>query len=189
MTHGSDTLESFLDYLNQIDSTGKIKLTMQVQDEDGMGFLDLKLKLENSKITVDVFAKPTKSFTYVLPTSCYHRKSISNIPRGIAIRLTRICDTDEKFHSRSIEYKNYPIARDYKLSIVNKYFAHVLTLSRQQARQKSTNWKSQVSKNVKLIKKYNPRLPELKHMPLLYTDHTLKTIFPQDCIISVFKRN
>ena len=24
-THGSDTLESFLDYLNQIDSTGKIK--------------------------------------------------------------------------------------------------------------------------------------------------------------------
>ena len=172
MTYGSDTLESFLDYLNQIDSTGKIKLTMQVQDEDGMGFLDLKLKLENSKITVDIFAKPTKSFTYVLPTSCYHRKSISNIPRGIAIRLTRICDTDEKFHSRSIEYKNYLIARDYKPSIVNKHFAHVLTLSRQQARQKSTNWKSQVSKNVKFIKKYNPRLPELnsllkKHMPLL----------------------
>ena len=52
---------------------------------------------------------------------------------------------------------------------------HVSTLSRQQARQKSTNWKSQVSKNVKLITKYNPRLPDLnsllkKHMPLLYTD-------------------
>ena len=29
---------------------------MQVQDE----FLDLKLKLENIKIAVDVFAKPTK---------------------------------------------------------------------------------------------------------------------------------
>ena len=35
-THGSDTLESFLDYLNQIDSKGKIKLTMQVQDEDAI---------------------------------------------------------------------------------------------------------------------------------------------------------
>ena len=43
-THGSDTLESFLDYLNQIDLTGKIKFTMQVQDEDGIEFLDLKLK-------------------------------------------------------------------------------------------------------------------------------------------------
>ena len=37
-THDSDTLESFLDYLNQIDSTGKIKFTMQVQGEDGTVF-------------------------------------------------------------------------------------------------------------------------------------------------------
>ena len=98
--------------LNQIDSTGKIKFTLQVQDEDGIEFLDLKLKLENSKIAVDAFAKPTNSFTYVLPTSRYTRRSLNNIPRGIALRLGRICDTDEKFNSRSIEYKNYLIARD-----------------------------------------------------------------------------
>ena len=36
--HVSDILESFLDYLNQIDSTGKIKFTIQVQDEDGIDF-------------------------------------------------------------------------------------------------------------------------------------------------------
>ena len=39
---------------------------MQVQDEDGIEFLDLRPKLENSKVAVDVFAKPTNSFTYVL---------------------------------------------------------------------------------------------------------------------------
>ena len=165
---------------------------MQVQDEDGIEFLDLKLELENSKIAVDVFAKPTNSFTYVLRTSCYPRKSINNIPRSIALRLRHICDTDEKFNSRSIEHNNYLIARDYKRSIVNKHFAHISTLSRQQARQKSTNQKSHVSKNVKLIMKYNPRLPDLntslkKHMPLVSTDPTLKTIFPQGCINSVFK--
>ena len=108
----------------------------------------------------------------MLPTSCYPRKSINNIPRGVALRLRRICDTDEKFNSRSIEYKNYFIARDYKPSIVNKQFAYVSTLSRQQDRQKSTNRRSQVSKNVKLIMKYNPRFPDLnkllkKHMSLL----------------------
>ena len=83
---------------------------MQVQDEDGIEFLDLKFKLENSKIAVDNFGKPTNSFTYVLPTSCCPRKSINNIPRGITLRLRRICDTDEKFNSRSIEYKNYLLA-------------------------------------------------------------------------------
>ena len=42
--------------------------------------------------------------------------------------------------------------------------------------------------------KYNPRFPDLnsllkKHIPLLYTDPTLETIFLQGCISSVFKRN
>ena len=94
------------------------------------------------------FAKLTSSFTYVFPTTCYPRKSLNNVPRGIALRLRRICDTDEKFNSRPIEYKNYLIAGDCKQSIVNKHFAHVSTSSRQQARQKSTNRKSQVSQNV-----------------------------------------
>ena len=85
---------------------------MQVQDEDGIEFLELKLKLENSKTAADGSAKPTNSFTYVLLTICYLRKSLNNIPRSIALRLRRICDDGEKVNSRSIEYKNYLIARD-----------------------------------------------------------------------------
>ena len=63
---------------------------MQVLDEDGIEFLDLKLKSENSTIAVDVFAKPTNGFTYVLPTSCYSRKSLSKITHGKALRLRHI---------------------------------------------------------------------------------------------------
>ena len=75
-------------------------------------------------------------------------------------------------HCRSMEYKNYPLVRDYKPSIVNKHPADASTLSRQQARQNPTNQKSQVSKNVTPMLKYNPRLPDhnsllKKHMPLL----------------------
>ena len=57
---------------------------MNVQDEFGLEFLDLKLKSENSKIAVDIFTKLTNSSTYVLPTGCYPIKSFNNIPRGIA---------------------------------------------------------------------------------------------------------
>ena len=45
-------------------------------------------------------------FTYVLPTRCYPRESINNIPHGIALRLRRICDSDGKFKHLSQEYKN-----------------------------------------------------------------------------------
>ena len=71
------------------------------------------LNLENGQITVDVHSNPTNSSTYVLPATCYPRKSVNNIPHIIALRLRRICDSDEKFKYRSEEYKNYFIARDY----------------------------------------------------------------------------
>ena len=48
-------------------------------------FLELKLKQKNGKITVDLHSKPTNSLTYVLPTTCYPRKSITNIPHGIIV--------------------------------------------------------------------------------------------------------
>ena len=57
---------------------------MQVQDEYGIEFLDLKRKFENNKIAADVFAKSTNSFTHVVPSSCYPRKTLSHIPHGIA---------------------------------------------------------------------------------------------------------
>ena len=40
-------------------------------------------------------------------------KNINKIPKGIALRPQRICDTAEKYVSRADEYKNYLLARDY----------------------------------------------------------------------------
>ena len=39
-------LSSFLDYLNTMDKTGKIKFTMEIAGETGLEFLDLKLKIQ-----------------------------------------------------------------------------------------------------------------------------------------------
>ena len=98
--HRIDALPSFLDYVNNVDQAGKIKFTMEVGDQEKvLEFLDLRIKCVDDKLSVDVFAEPTNSFTYVKPSTCYPRKSIHNVPRGIALRLRRICDTDEKFES------------------------------------------------------------------------------------------
>ena len=43
-THNINTLSALLDYLNNIDSTGKIKFTLRIADENDLEFLDLKLK-------------------------------------------------------------------------------------------------------------------------------------------------
>ena len=106
-----------------LDPTQRIKFTVEVAEPGNyLEFLDLKLKWENSKTPMDVHSKPNNSFTYVLPTTCYSRKSINKIPHGIALTLRRICDSDKKFKHHSEEYKNYLIARDYHPRLVDKQF-------------------------------------------------------------------
>ena len=60
---------------------------MQVADEKGIEFLDLKFKIVEGKINFDVYSKPTNSFMQVLPSTCYLYKNIRNVPKGIALRL------------------------------------------------------------------------------------------------------
>ena len=96
-THGPASVSLFLEYLNKIDKTGKIQFTMQAAGNDGLEILDLKLKIVTGKISVYVFSKPTNSFTYILPSTCYPNRNIRNVPKGIALRLRRICDSDEKY--------------------------------------------------------------------------------------------
>ena len=90
----------------------------------------MKFDIETEHISVDVFSKTTNSFTDVLPSTCFPKSSIENIPKGVGLRLRRMCDSDEKFNKRSEEYQNYFIARDYKRNIVKKQFSEIKRLSR-----------------------------------------------------------
>ena len=88
----------------------------------------------NGKISADVFSKATNSFTYVLSSTCYPNRNIKNVPKGIALRLRRICDSDEKYAERSEEYQKYVIARDSQPGSVKRQFEEFKKLSRSEAR-------------------------------------------------------
>ena len=55
--------------------------------KDVLEFLDLKLKFdkEHKRISVDIFAKATNSFTDVLPSTCFPKISIENVSKGVAL--------------------------------------------------------------------------------------------------------
>ena len=71
--------------------TKKIQFTMEVA-KDVLEFLDLKLKFdkEYKRISLDIFAKATNSFTYILPSTIFPKNRIENVPKGVALRLRRI---------------------------------------------------------------------------------------------------
>ena len=140
-----------------------------------------------------MFAKDTSSFTYVLPSASFPKNNIENIPKGVALRLRRICDSDEKFEKHSAEYQNYLIARDYKPGKVKKQFSDIKKLTREEAR-KPKLLKTTFSTSCNLITQYNPLLPNLKtiirnHLPILYSNQQMLDIFPQNTISVTYKRN
>ena len=53
----------------------------------GLEFLDLTIECVEGKLSADIFAKPSNTFTYVKPSTYYLRKNIHNVPHGIALRL------------------------------------------------------------------------------------------------------
>ena len=159
--HSREDLDLFFNCMNNIASTKKIQFNMEVA-KDILKFLNLRLKIDkvSKLISADIFCKATSSFTYVLPSTCFPKTNIENIPKGVALRLRRICDSDSKFEKRRAEYQNYLIARDYKPSKVKKQFSNVRNTSREETRR--TKIKSDFSTTCNLITKCNPMLPNFK---------------------------
>ena len=162
--------------------------------KDVLEFLDLKLKFdkEYKRISVDILAKATNGFRYVLASTCFPKNSIENVPKGVALRLRRICDSDNKFDERSVQYQKYLVPRDYKPSKVKKQFSDVRNISREEARRPKNN--NNFSASCNLITQYNPLLPNIKtiikkHLPVLHSSHEMLQIFPENTVNVTYRRN
>ena len=81
-------------------------------------------------------------------------------PKSVALRLRRICDSDDKFEERNVQNQKYLVARYYKPSRVIKQFSDVRKISREEARIPKNNTNFSASCN--LITQYNPLLPNIK---------------------------
>lgn len=191
-----EELHEFVSIMNNADPTGKLKYELKIADENGLNLLDLKLKfnITTRSIEIDVYAKPTNSFSYVDSTTCYSQSNIRNIPYGIGLRLRRICDDDNKFEKRASEYSNYLIARNYKPNDVDRQFNKVRNITRAEARQpKIRNANSQTTKNA-FITTYNPILPNFHKiindkLHILHSDPKLVNLFPTGSIKPIYRRS
>ena len=90
--------------------------------KDHLCFLDLKISVSSNKLMTTVYSKPTDSHLYLHSTSCHKSSSINGIPKGIALRLRRICSTTQEYQSKAKEYSSYLVARDHNPKTVKSTF-------------------------------------------------------------------
>ena len=67
---------------------------------DHLCFLDLKMSMLGNKVMTAVYSKPTNNHLYLHSTSCHKSFSINDIQKGVALRLRRICSTEEEYQNK-----------------------------------------------------------------------------------------
>ena len=60
-------------------------------------FQDVQVHVNNNQIQTDLLTKPTDKHQYLLKTSCHPTHTKPTIPFSLALRLRRICSTDDFF--------------------------------------------------------------------------------------------
>ena len=68
--------------MNSKDSSKKVQFHTSCPTDNVLELLELTLSFDvtSKQILVDVFSKPTNSFTYVMPSTCFPRRNIQKSP-------------------------------------------------------------------------------------------------------------
>ena len=98
-----------------------------------------------------VCSKTTDSHLYLQSTLCHKSSSINGTPKGVALRLRRICSTTQELQSKAKEYSASLVARGHNLKTVKSKSEKV---SRSVARKKKN--RSITSSYVIFSTEFNP---------------------------------
>ena len=117
--HSHEELCSFLDALNSFHET--IKFTAEISDIS-VNFLD-----KEGNLSTDLYTKPTDSHLYLHYSSYHPKHQKDSLPYSQALRLRRICSTDNLYKTASenllqnFKYRGYPT--QLVRSAINKAFS------------------------------------------------------------------
>ena len=109
--YGEEILLEFLEYVNTYHKT--IKYTWDWSMEK-LSYLDVLISIKDNKIRTDIYCKSTDTPQYLDSILCHPSHVKKQIPYGQALRVRRICNSDEIFDKILKELKCYFVKRGFK---------------------------------------------------------------------------
>ena len=150
---------------------------------EAIPFLDTILTIEEGKIIVDLYKKPTDRNQYLLTSSCHPAHCVENIPFSLALRITGVCTYTSTRDTRHEELKKMLIDREYPEGMVDSAINKAKAIPRVVALKKVVAHKQ--PKRPTFVTFYDPRLPNLqqiqtKHWRAMTNFNPyLKEVFPE----------
>ena len=108
----------------------------QCERISSLPFLDTSLSIQDGKVSVDLYRKPTDKNQYLLTSSCHPAHVTNNIPFSLALRIVRICSNKETRDLRLEELKNLLLSRGYQSGVVNGALDKARSITRLEALKK-----------------------------------------------------
>ena len=134
-THSLEKWNKFYEHLNS--SHSSIKFVGEISDTC-LPFLDVMVKLNNGRISTDLYTKPTNSHNYLPWDSCHPKSTKIGIPKSQALRIKRICSEQADFNKRLYQLGGYLRSCNYPPKYINSAFALVRSISRDSALEYNT---------------------------------------------------
>jgi hypothetical protein len=94
---GRESLNDFIDMENSFHNS--IKFTVDISIFKNT-ILDTTATLTNKEIEFNLHTKPTDSHLYLMPSSCHPPHTFKRVPKGLAIRIRRICFSPTSFQEQ-----------------------------------------------------------------------------------------
>ena len=127
-----EQLEQFVSFINSLHPTIKVTCSYDATERE-VSFLDVLVRIENSRITTDLYTKPTSVVQYLLPSSCHPQHITKNIPYSLGYRLLavlRICSNHSTLLLRLQELKTMLLDFNYEIKWIENAFTRVLQIDR-----------------------------------------------------------
>ena len=165
-------LETFLQELNNLNPD--LKITYESNEKE-IPFLDLKVKLNENKISTDLYIKSTERHQYLHFTSAHPNHTKRSIVYSLELRVKRLCSEKQDFLKHMREIKLWFLKRGYPENIVDQ------ELGKREFSESSRRTNKR-DKGVCLVATYHPLLQNIgrifhRHLDLLYTDQEVERVF------------
>ena len=185
--HGLESLNEFIEYLNNIHPT--IKFTSEYSNEK-IAFLDTTVKIDDDlTLYTTLYEKPTDTHLYLHYTSSHHTPCKTKGPYGQYLRLRRICTKDIDFETNAKKLTGYYLKRDYPHKMLKQHYQRAKKFSQNELleiKPKETNT------TPVMVTNYNPQNPKIRNMinqnwNIISNSNDCGTLFPQRPIVG-FRR-
>ena len=111
-----------LEFLDDVNSYHELIKYTRGWSYEKYSYLDVMVMAQGNKILTDVYCKPTDTHQYLHYGSCHPRHVKKGIPYGQALRIKRICSTEESYRDRLRDLRSNFIKRGFKENLVDSEF-------------------------------------------------------------------